>query len=82
MGTFLRGVNGFGRTEKRKGMNSYTFLARKSTDENIPSSSIGQRGDKEGDIIYGSSYIYYCSAKFNGVDNIWKRKAWTDASWD
>jgi hypothetical protein len=47
----------------------------------VPSSSIGALGDKTGDISFSSSYIYYCTANYNGSTNIWKRTAWSLDTW-
>ena len=47
----------------------------------VPSSSIGVNGDAAGLIAFDSSYIYYCTATYNGVANIWKRVAWSADTW-
>jgi hypothetical protein len=44
-----------------------------------PSTSVGAAGDTAGDIAFSNSYIYYCTANFDGSTVIWKRA--TLASW-
>lgn len=46
-----------------------------------PSTSIGATGDITGDLYFSSSFIYYCTQNYNGVDNIWKRVAWSNDTW-
>jgi hypothetical protein len=38
-----------------------------------PVSSIGAAGDTAGMIAWNSSYIYVCTANYDGTTNIWKR---------
>ena len=40
-----------------------------------PASSLGAAGDKAGMIAWNASYIYVCTADYNGSTNIWKRAA-------
>lgn len=40
-----------------------------------PTSSIGSPGDKAGMVAWNASYIYVCTADYNGSSNIWKRAA-------
>jgi hypothetical protein len=40
-----------------------------------PASSLGTAGDKAGMIAWNASYIYVCTADYNGSTNIWKRAA-------
>jgi hypothetical protein len=48
----------------------------------VPVTSKGQTGDKEGLLSANSSYIYYCIADYtDGVANIWKRVALTTQTW-
>ena len=52
----------------------------------VPVSSIGQNGDKQGDIAFNSAYFYYCAEDYvdAGSDpqpNIWKRIAWSSDTW-
>jgi hypothetical protein len=42
-----------------------------------PSSSTGAPGNKAGMIAWDNSYIYVCTADYNGSSNIWKRVALT-----
>jgi len=47
----------------------------------VPGSSIGVTGDLAGDIAFSGSYMYYCTANYNGSSNIWKRVAWSGDTW-
>lgn len=38
-----------------------------------PTSSIGAAGDTAGMIAWNASYIYVCTANYDGSTNIWKR---------
>jgi hypothetical protein len=40
-----------------------------------PASSIGAAGDRAGMIAWNASYIYVCTANYDGTTNIWKRAA-------
>ena len=61
--------------------NTYTTELRNTGDRiNIattltPVSSVGASGDEAGDIAIDSSYIYYCTAAYDGTSNISKRAA-------
>lgn len=44
-----------------------------------PSTSVGAAGDLAGDIAFNNSYMYYCTANYDGSTAIWKRAAL--ASW-
>ena len=46
-----------------------------------PNTSIGDSTDVEGRIAFDSTYFYYCTANYNGTDNIWKRVAWSMDTW-
>jgi len=46
-----------------------------------PNTSIGSSTDKQGDIAFDSSYLYYCSADYDGNTDIWKRVAWSNDTW-
>lgn len=46
-----------------------------------PLTSIGVAGDTIGDISFNASYFYYCKANYDGIDNIWKRVAWSNDTW-
>ena len=46
-----------------------------------PVSSIGLDGDLQGAVTFDSNYIYYCTADYDGVTNIWKRVAWSGDTW-
>jgi hypothetical protein len=48
--------------------------------KSIPSSTIGQPGDKKGDIASDTSHIYIANADYNGNTSIWVRST-VDASW-
>jgi hypothetical protein len=46
-----------------------------------PSSSVGDTGDRKGDIAYDNTYFYYCTANYTGSVHIWKRIQWTGSTW-
>ena len=46
-----------------------------------PASSIGAEGDFNGEVVFDNSYIYYCTANYDGVTNIWKRVALSGDTW-
>lgn len=48
---------------------------------NVPASSIGANGDVEGSVAFDSGYIYYCTADYDSVTNVWKRVAWSGDTW-
>lgn len=47
----------------------------------VPTTSVGSDGDFEGIFAVDNDYIYYCTATFDGVTNIWKRVAWSGDTW-
>jgi len=47
----------------------------------VPSTSIGALGDLLGDYAFDSSYMYYCTAAYDGTTNIWKRVGWSGDTW-
>ena len=47
----------------------------------VPSTSIGALGDLLGDYAFDSSYMYYCTATYDGTTNIWKRVGWSGDTW-
>jgi hypothetical protein len=46
----------------------------------VPVSSMGAPGDTKGWVAFDSSYMYYCTANYNGFSKIWGRVAW-DLTW-
>jgi len=46
-----------------------------------PLTSIGRNSDVAGDIAFSSSYLYYCTASYDGITNIWKRINWSNDIW-
>ena len=46
-----------------------------------PASSVGEPGDVEGMIYADASYIYVCTATYDGIANIWKRSVVSGTSW-
>jgi len=46
-----------------------------------PLASIGQAGDVVGMLAVDATYLYYCTAAYDGVTSIWKRQALTGATW-
>lgn len=49
--------------------------------ENVPTTSVGQVGDKIGMIAVDNDYLYRCVADYDGISDIWTRIAWTSGSW-
>lgn len=49
--------------------------------EPAPSTSIGSPGDELGLIRADDTYVYYCSADYDGTTNIWKRVALSNDTW-
>jgi hypothetical protein len=47
----------------------------------IPTTSIGASGNYAGQISFNGNYIYYCTANYDGVSNIWVRVAWSGSTW-
>jgi len=43
--------------------------------DSTPVTSIGAAGDQKGMVAWDSSYIYICTANYDGITNIWKRAA-------
>tara|TARA_Y100000289_G_C3860678_1_gene118338 strand:+ start:288 stop:635 length:348 start_codon:yes stop_codon:yes gene_type:complete len=52
--------------------NEFKQVAMKQT---TPSSSVGAAGDSAGMIAWDGSYIYVCTATYDGSTAIWKRTA-------
>jgi hypothetical protein len=48
---------------------------------NVPATSVGVSGDIEGAVAFDSTYMYYCTATYDGSTNIWKRLAWSGDTW-
>jgi hypothetical protein len=47
-----------------------------------PVSSKGVAGDELGMLVLGNTTMYYCTANYNGIDNIWVKQAWqTTGNW-
>ena len=46
-----------------------------------PTTSIGSSGDVQGLVAFDGSYIYYCTANYDGAADIWKRIAWSGDTW-
>ena len=40
-----------------------------------PSTLVGNSSDKQGNIAFDNSYMYYCTADYDGVTDIWKKIA-------
>ena len=47
----------------------------------VPSSSIGAEGDVAGQVSFDGTYMYYCTAPYDSITNIWKRVAWSVDTW-
>jgi len=48
---------------------------------NVPTTSIGVSGDTQGLLSANSTHIFYCSAAYDGIANIWKRVGWSNDTW-
>lgn len=48
---------------------------------NPTASSFGSAGDRLGDISFSLDYLYYCVKDYDGVNDIWKRVAWSNDTW-
>lgn len=46
-----------------------------------PAASVGQAGDVLGMVAVDATYLYYCTAAYDGVTSIWYRQALTGATW-
>jgi hypothetical protein len=46
-----------------------------------PSTSVGASGDLQGMVAFDGTYMYYCTANYDGSTNIWKRVAWSNDTW-
>lgn len=46
-----------------------------------PTTSLGVDGDLAGMVAFGGGYIYYCTANWDGTNNIWARVALTLETW-
>ena len=44
-------------------------------DSQTPSASVGASGDYEGMIAWDTSYLYVCTADYDGTTDVWKRVA-------
>ena len=71
---FLKGPDGKART-----LRDPSGVDHVNTNE--PASSVGTSSDQIGDVVYGSTYIYYCFAEYDGSSSIWKRKAYSADTW-
>ena len=47
----------------------------------VPTSSLGEEGDKVGLVADDANYHYYCTGTYNGTTHIWKRIAWDAGTW-
>ena len=48
----------------------------------VPVSSKGAIGDQQGTMAFDNTSMYYCTANYNGIDNIWVKQAWgTTGNW-
>jgi len=61
--------------------NDVSFNCPVKFTQSAPASSIGVDGDLQGAVAFDSNYIYYCTADYDGVTNIWKRVAWSGDTW-
>jgi len=61
--------------------NDVTFNCPVKFTQSAPASSIGADADLQGAVAFDSNYIYYCTADYDGVTDIWKRVAWSGDTW-
>lgn len=47
----------------------------------VPTTSIGAAGDRAGSIAADATYIYVCTADYDGVSDIWKRVTLVGGAW-
>lgn len=47
----------------------------------VPAASIGATGDVTGMVAFDSTYIYYCTADYDGVTSIWTRATLSYSTW-
>jgi hypothetical protein len=47
----------------------------------IPTTSIGSSDDRQGTLAFNNTYIYFCTANYDGTTNVWKRLAWSGDTW-
>lgn len=47
----------------------------------VPTSSVGAQGDKSGTVAVDSTYLYVCTANYDGTTNIWKRVTLVGGAW-
>ena len=40
-----------------------------------PSTSVGNSGDRQGDVAFDDDYMYYCTSDYDGSTAVWKRTA-------
>lgn len=50
-------------------------------DRPAPSTSKGAAGDRAGMVAFSSTYIYYCTADYDGTTDIWSRVALDATAW-
>ena len=71
----------YGAYESHLGTVDFTSANRVLGPDKTPASSVGAVGDKAKEIAFDANYIYYCTADYDGVTNIWKRVAWSGDTW-
>lgn len=59
----------------------YSAAITDSRLRDVPTSSVGQPGDKLGMIAIDATYLYYCTDTYNTTTNIWKRQTLTGGTW-
>jgi hypothetical protein len=47
----------------------------------IPTTSIGSSDDRENTLAFDNTYIYFCTANYDGTTNVWKRLEWSGDTW-
>lgn len=56
---------------------------RKATQivNDVPTGSVGVPGDRTGSVAFNSTYLYLCTADYDGTSNIWKRVTLNSGAW-
>ena len=71
----------YGAYQSHQGTVDFSNAYRVLGPDKTPASSIGAVGDKAKEIAFDANYIYYCTADYDSVTNIWKRVAWSGDTW-
>jgi hypothetical protein len=65
-------------TTVKKSQDTLSLTGKRS----VPLTSKGEAGDKQGTMAFDSTNMYYCTANYDGVADIWVKQAWsTTGAW-